>query len=142
MSGIAPDPIKRYGRYLFSTIEYAGLLVVLAATIVATAQEVRTMLDNAQVSVSDLLLLFIYLEVITMTGIYWRIGRLPVRMPLYIAMVALARHMMLDSTSLDSFAGLLQAGAILLLGLAVLVVRFGHIRFPYTDEDGQSRISS
>lgn len=139
----SPAPaIKRHGRRMFSAIEYAGLLLVLIATVVAAEQEVRTMLANSSVSITDLLLLFIYLEIVTMSSVYWRTGRLPVRMPLYVAMVALARHMMLDSTELTSLGILAEAGAILLLGLAVLVVRFGHTRFPYLDEDGNPRAMS
>lgn len=134
--------IKRYGRQLIAVIEYAGLLIVLAATIVAAGQEVAMMFHKGQVGVTDLLLLFIYLEIVTMSGVYWRIGRLPVRMPLYIAMVALARHMTLDSTELAPWSILAQAAAILLLGVAVLLVRFGHKRFPYTDEGEERAISS
>lgn len=141
-----PEPpvsaMKRHGKWLFSSIEYAGLLLVLAVTIIAVGQEVASMLAASKVSVTDLLLLFIYLEIVTMSGVYWRTGRMPVRMPLYVAMVALARHMMLDSTERSSFGMLAEAGAILLLGVAVLVVRFGHTRYPYLDEDGHPRIMS
>lgn len=49
---------------------------------------------------------------------------------------------MLDSTERSSFGMLAEAGAILLLGVAVLVVRFGHTRYPYLDEDGHPRIMS
>lgn len=133
---------KRWGTFIFAAIERIGLLLVLIATIVATVQEVQSMLHHGRVGVTDLLLLFIYLEIITMSGIYWRIGRLPVRMPLYIAMVALARHLTLDTTEFEPWSAMAQAGAILLLGLAVLVVRFGHIRLPYTDEGDDARISS
>ncbi len=141
-----PEPpvsaMKRHGKWLFSSIEYAGLLLVLVVTIIAVGQEVVSMLAASKVSVTDLLLLFIYLEIVTMSGVYWRTGRMPVRMPLYVAMVALARHMMLDSTERSSFGMLAEAGAILLLGVAVLVVRFGHTRYPYLDEDGHPRIMS
>lgn len=141
-----PEPqvpvIKRHGKHMFAVIEYAGLLLVLIATVVAAVQEVRSMMVSGSVSVTDLLLLFIYLEIVTMSSVYWRTGRLPVRMPLYVAMVALARHMMLDSTELTSLGTLAEAGAILLLGVAVLVVRYGHTRYPYLDEDGSSRTIS
>lgn len=135
-------PIRRNGKYLFAAIEYAGLLLVLIATVVAAGQEVRSMIRSESVSISDLLLLFIYLEIVTMSSVYWRTGRLPVRMPLYVTMVALARHMMLDSIQLTSFGILAEAGAILLLGVAVLVVRYGHTRYPYVDEDGNPRTMS
>lgn len=142
MSRSSPSLFKHYSGWMFSLVEYVGLLLVLVATIVAAAQEVQAMLRAERVSASDLLLLFIYLEIVTMSAVYWRVGRLPVRMPLYVAMVALARHMMLDSTDLASLSVLAPAGAILLLACAVLVVRYGHIHLPYTDEDGQHRISS
>lgn len=130
--------IKRYGKRVIVLIEYAGLLVVLAAAIVAAGEEIAAMLRERRVTLADLLLLFIYLEVVSMTGVYWRVGRLPVRMPLYIAMVALARHMMLDTSEPAPLALLAEAAAILVLGLAVLVVRWGHIRLPYTDEGDAS----
>lgn len=142
MPRLTPAPLKRYSGWLFWVVEYVGLLLVLLATIVAAIQEVQAMLHAGRVGPGDLLLLFIYLEIVTMTAVYWRVGRLPVRMPLYVAIVALARHMMLDSTDLASLSVLAPAGAILLLAFAVLVVRYGHIRLPYTDEDGQTRISS
>lgn len=142
MPRLSALPLKRYSGWMFSVVEYAGLLLVLLATIVAAMQEVQAMLHTGRVGPGDLLLLFIYLEIVTMTAVYWRVGRLPVRMPLYVAIVALARHMMLDSTDLASLSVLAPAGAILLLAFAVLVVRYGHIHLPYTDEDGQNRISS
>lgn len=137
----SPLLLKRYGQRMFVVIEHAGLLIVLVATIVAAAQEVVSMVRNAHVAVTDLLLLFIYLEVVTMSAVYWRIGRLPVRMPLYIAIVALARHLTLETGEFEPLAVLAQAGAILLLSAAVLAVRYGHQRYPYTDE-GQRRRTS
>lgn len=97
MADLCSPAIKRQGMRLIGLIEHAGLVIVLAATVVAAAQEVMAMLRAGHVGVTDLLLLFIYLEIVTMSAVYWRVGRLPVRMPLYIAMVALARHMTLET---------------------------------------------
>ncbi|MBS0570398.1 MAG: phosphate-starvation-inducible PsiE family protein [Proteobacteria bacterium] len=138
MTEFSTPTVKRHALRLISLIEHAGLLIVLAATIVAAAQEILAMFDNRRVGVTDLLLLFIYLEIVTMSAVYWRAGRLPVRMPLYIAMVAMARHMMLETQAFDALSAIAQAFAILLLAVAVLVVRYGHIRMPYTDEGGGS----
>ena len=135
------DAFKSQGMRLILLIERLGLLIVLAATVFAAGQEVMTMARNRQVGVTDLLLLFIYLEVVTMSAVYWRVGRLPVRMPLYIAMVALARHMTLDTQDFQPLAILAQSTAVLLLGGAVLVVRYGHTRFPYTDEGERETLS-
>lgn len=141
MADITPHALKQFGTYAIQIVERIGLLIVLAATIVAATQEIAAMVRHAQVAVTDLLLLFIYLEVVTMSAVYWRVGRLPVRMPLYIAMVALARHMTLDTQANDPVAIIAQSAAILLLGIAVLAVRYGHVRFPYTDE-GETEIGA
>ncbi|MHB8405088.1 MAG: phosphate-starvation-inducible protein PsiE [Gammaproteobacteria bacterium] len=83
-----------------------------------------------------LLLLFIFLEVITMVESYWRLGKLPVRIPLYIAMVALARYLILDTSDAHNIHALFITGAILILAVAVFVIRFGHLKFPYQEQDG------
>jgi protein PsiE len=125
------------GDGVIYTLEVIGLLLITAATVVAGAQEVVRMVEVRQVTLADLLLLFIYLEVLTMVGIYLRSGALPVRMPLYIAIVALARHLILDMKSMSQWSLIATASAVLILALAVLVLRYGHARFPYgSSEDG------
>lgn len=141
MTEFTQPALKRGGMRLIGLIEHAGLIVVLIATVIAAAQEIHTMWSHRQVGVTDLLLLFIYLEIVTMSAVYWRVGRLPVRMPLYIAMVAMARHMTLETQDFSPPTILAQAAAVLLLGIAVLVVRYGHVRFPYTDEGDRDRLS-
>ena len=93
------------------------------------------MLEARTVTLADLLLLFIYLEVLAMVAMYLDSGKLPVRMPLYISIVALARYMILDMKSLDTWRMLGVAGAVLLIALGILVIRYGHTRFPYRERD-------
>ncbi len=112
-------------------VEYTLLVIITLATIVAVGQEIYTMLDHMNVQIADLLLLFIYLEIITMVIVYLESGEVPVRMPLYIGMVALARYLILDMKAMDTWQMLAIAGSILLISLAVLVVRFGHVKYPY-----------
>jgi protein PsiE len=66
-----------------------------------------------------------------MVGIYLKSGKLPVRMPLYIAIVALARYMILDMKNLDTLRMLGLAGAVLILAISILAIRYGHARYPY-----------
>ena len=66
------------------TLELIGLGIIAIATVIAIAQEVYAMYEHGKVALSDLLLLFIYLEVITMIGIYYQKNMLPVRFPIYI----------------------------------------------------------
>jgi protein PsiE len=129
------------GDRVIYLLEVLGLLLITIATVVAGVQEVVKMVQARQVTLADLLLLFIYLEVLTMVGIYLRSGALPVRMPLYIAIVALARHLILDMKSMGEWALIATAGAVLVLAVAVLVLRYGHVRFPYGmgDEGQESR---
>ena len=119
---------------VLDVLEWAGLVVLSMATVVATAQEVRQMLAAQQVLLQDILLLFIYLEILTMVGLYFKSGKLPLRYPIYIAMVAIARFIIIGMKQLDGWTILALAGAILVLALAVLAVRFGHVRLPYGDD--------
>lgn len=120
-------------------IEYVGLFVVLVATLVAAGGDLIHMFTAGRVGISDLLLLFMYLELIAMVEAYWRMGKLPVRMPLYIAMVGIARHLMVDWSSQNPWLMVAGAGAIVLLAVGVLIVRYGHQRFPYTDSGEAER---
>lgn len=127
-------PLQRHGSRALTLVEDLGLLIVAVATVISIGNEVWTMVQARTVTLADLLLLFIYLEVLAMVGIYLRSGRLPVRMPLYIAMVALARYLILDMKAMDNWRIVAVASAALVLGIAVLVIRYGHLRFPYPAE--------
>ena len=113
-------------------IEQLGLLIILIATIVAVGQEVMLMIGIMTVGLKDLLLLFIYLEIIAMIQIYYEQHRLPIRFPIYIAIVALARYIILDSKSLNQWQ-LLEIGiTIMILTIAVYIIRYGHVNLPYS----------
>jgi protein PsiE len=115
-------------------VEWAGLLVISIATVVAIGQEIWIMLTARQVLLQDILLLFIYLEILTMVGLYFKSGKLPLRYPIYIAMVAIARYIIIGMKQLDGWTILAFAAAILVLALAVVAIRYGHVRLPYTDD--------
>jgi protein PsiE len=125
-----PRILRAAGRSL-AWLEMLGLLVIALATLVAGIEEVAKMISLRTVTLADLLLLFIYLEVLTMVAVYLESGALPIRMPLYIAMVALARHLILDMKEMSEWAIVATAVAILVIAIAVLAIRFGHVRFPY-----------
>jgi protein PsiE len=131
------DRIRRFFGSGLDLIEYVGLLVIAFATTAAMYHEVVTMFEAKHVQLADLLLMFLYLEVLAMIGQYFKSGHLPVRYPLYIAMVALARYMILDLKEMTEWRMLAVAAAVFLLTLAVLAIRYGHTRFPYR-EDAQN----
>lgn len=128
-------PLKQVRTQALKTIEMTALLVIAAATVVAVFQEIMVMVNNRAVTLADLLLLFIYLEVFAMVALYLDTGKLPVRMPLYIAIIALARYLILDMKSLDTWriVGIAVTG--LLLAVTVFVIRFGHLKYPYPKQD-------
>ena len=127
--------IKEFNQSVISLVENIGLLVIGIATVFAMGSEIIVMVRSMQVTLTDLLLLFLYLEVLAMVGLYYHSGKLPVRFPLYIAMVALARYLILDMKSVDNWRMLAVTGSILLLTMAVFLIRYGHVRFPYPGDD-------
>ncbi len=126
---------KQQARQLLEWVEDLGLLVIAIATLVATGAEIMVMVRAQTVTLADLLLLFIYLEVFTMVKVYLDSGKLPVRIPLYIAIVALARYLILDMKAMDNWRMLAAAGAALVLAVTILAIRYGHTRFPYGKDD-------
>lgn len=123
--------IQSSGHKILTWVRLAGLLVIAVCTVIAVGFELSSMIEARTIALADLLLLFIYLEVLEMVAVYLECGKLPVRMPLYIAIIALARYLILDIKGLDKWSVLTVAGATLILALAILVLRYGHIRFPY-----------
>ena len=111
---------KKISKY----IHYAerSLLVFIAfATVFATVQEIIVLVDNKRVLLEDLLLLFIYTEVLGMVAVFYRSNRIPVTLPLFIAMTALARLIILQGKEPSDL--LYEAGAIVLVALACLIIR-------------------
>jgi len=128
--------IKETGYKALIIVEDIGLLIIALSTVVAIGFEVTHMLKALKVTLADLLLLFIYLEVLAMVGIYLNTGKLPVRVPLYIAIVAIARYMILDMKNLDTLRVLGLTGAVLILAISILAIRYGHAKFPYDETKG------
>jgi protein PsiE len=123
-----------YSRRVLYVFEGVGLIVIALATIYAGYQEVMLMIHNGRVTLADLLLMFLYLEILTMVGLYFESGKLPVRFPLYIAMVAMARYVIVDIKEMDNIRLLGVSGSIVLVAVAVLVIRYGHVRYPYLED--------
>ena len=138
------DPIDRTAASAIHIAEKIGLFLIAIATIIAIGQEVEYMIEIKTVRLADLLLLFIYLEVLTMVSSYLKSGSLPIRMPLYIAMVALARYIVLDVKGMEEWELIAVSSGILIISVAVLVHRYGHIKYPYrecsdTDVDAEDK---
>ncbi|MCL4316113.1 MAG: phosphate-starvation-inducible PsiE family protein [Gammaproteobacteria bacterium] len=132
MKRISQSPGSPVMRALYA-VEWAGLLLISIATVVAIGQETLLMVERGEVLLQDILLLFIYLEILTMVGLYFTSGKLPVRYPVYIAMVAIARFIIMGMKDMNGWEIVALALAILILALAVLAIRYGHTRMPYDE---------
>ena len=123
--------VRRQGIRIVRLAEDVGLSLILLSTLVAGSIEVHHMWVQRNVMLEDLLLMFIYVETMTMVKVYWESGKLPVRMPLYIAIVAVARYLIIDIKDMDSWRALAIGSAILLLAVSVTIVRWGHVKLQY-----------
>ena len=102
--------------------ERAILMIIAIATLFATGIELARMFEVQTVNLSDLFLLFIYAEVLGMVGAFYINNRLPVTLPIIIAMTALTRMIILQSKDLDSINIIYEASGILILAAAAYVM--------------------
>src|ERR1700704_705821 len=126
------DTADTIGQFLVDAFHLLALFAIGATTVWSAAAAFIGMVAEGRASLADILLLFIYLEIGAMVGIYFKTTRLPVRYLIYIAITALGR-VLIEIVGAEHQTGtdiLIVAGAILLLSFAVLVLRFGSHRYP------------
>ena len=105
-------------------IQLLALVIILGATVIAFGIEIYQMIEVRKVTLADLLLLFLYLEVLAMVRVFWESQSIQITLPLFIAITALARFIILQGKSINPEVLLYEAGAIVLIALAILVLRF------------------
>ena len=104
-----------------------GLMcIILISTVIAVGIEILNMFTNQLVTLADLLLMFLYLEVMAMVRVFWEQQSISISLPLLIAITALSRFIILQGKSMDPSALLYEAGAILLIAAAIVVLRLRH----------------
>ena len=108
------------------TLQLILLGVILVSTVIAVGIEIRTMFLNQSVTLADLLLMFLYLEVMAMVRVFWEQQSISISLPLLIAITALSRFIILQGKSMDPSALLYEAGAILLIAAAIVVLILRH----------------
>ncbi|WIX02056.1 phosphate-starvation-inducible protein PsiE [Stutzerimonas balearica] len=125
------------GNLLVEAFHYLALFAIGAATAWAALMAFLDMVGKGSASVDDILLLFIYLELGAMVGIYFKTNHMPVRFLIYVAITALTRLLISDVSHhhRPDMGVVYVSGAILLLGLAVFVVRYASSRFPAPQAD-------
>ncbi len=109
-------------RFL-KNIQLGGAVIIFFATIFAFGLEVQKMFVQQSVALADLLLLFIYLEVLGMVASYWGSQRIQLTYPLFIAITAIARLIILQSKDLDAIILIYESSAILVMSISILILR-------------------
>ena len=116
-------------------IQLVAVIIVLVATIIAFLLEIVKMYDEQIVTLADLLLLFIYIEVIGLVRSYWESRAVRVIYPLVIAITALARYIILQDKESDPANLIYLALAILIVSIATVVIRFRRSKYLNIDKD-------
>jgi protein PsiE len=109
-------------RCLIDAAERLFLLLIAAFTVVAMGQEIVQLFENRHVALQDLLLMFIYAEVLGMLGAFYSRQRNLITMPLFIAITALSRLIILQGKESNPIILLYEAGAILLIAVACWII--------------------
>ena len=123
------------GTLLVDAFHHLALFAIGATTVWSAVAAFLEMVRRGHAGLPDILLLFIYLELGAMVGIYFKTTRLPVRYLLYIAITALAR-VLIELVSAEHRTGedlVIVTGVIMVLSIAVLILRFASHRFPSSD---------
>jgi protein PsiE len=111
----------------FELLEKLVLSVLIVCTIIAIGMEIQGMIAVYKVTLADILLLFIYIEIIGMIKEYWVSKMIRMSYPLFIAMTALARMIIMQRKDVDPSAYVYESVAILILAIAIVVLRVRHM---------------
>ena len=125
--------IKKLGNWLVDAFHLLGLFVIGGTVVWAAVHAYLEMIERGQAGLDGVLLLFIYLELGAMVGIYFKTNHLPVRFLLYIAITALTRLLAVDVKTMPDQHILVISGAIVLLVMAVVAISV--VRHKYPDRE-------
>ena len=121
--------LEKAGDYLVDAFHLLGLFVIGGTIVWSAIHEYIDMMQSGHAALDDILLLFIFLELGAMVGIYFKTHRLPVTFLIYIAITALTRFLAVDVKELEMQSVLMITVAILILTLAVLALQFSSFRY-------------
>ena len=126
--------IDQFLSTLFRYVEKAVLLLVGGLALVAIGQLLLQMLGHGYVKLEDVLLIFIFLEIMAMANVYFQRHTVPFTYPMFIAVTALSRLIVLQGKNIDPENLLFEGGAIVLVSVAILIIRYSQ-RFSCEEPD-------
>tara|TARA_Y100001970_G_C13732828_1_gene602324 strand:- start:199 stop:579 length:381 start_codon:yes stop_codon:yes gene_type:complete len=107
-------------------LQFVLLTLILISTVIAVGIEIKTMFLNQSVTLADLLLMFLYLEVLAMVRVFWDQQSISITLPLLIAITALSRFIILQGKEMDPSGLVYEAVAIVLIAGAIVILRLRH----------------
>ena len=114
--------MEKIAKYL----QLVLMSIILISTVIAVGIEIKNMILNQSVTLADLLLMFLYLEVLAMVRVFWNQQSISITLPLLIAITALARFIILQGKEMDPTALVYEAVAIVLIASAIVMLRLRH----------------
>lgn len=145
LAHLGEPELDRLLRVMFRYVEKAALVLVGGMALLAILQTLLAIPSHKGIRLDDILLIFIYIEIMAMANVYFIRHTVPFTYPMFIAVTALARLIVLQGKEIDPANLLYEGGAIVLVSVAILVLRFSnrysdHECDPPPDEtDGASR---
>ena len=121
-------------------IQLVAVVVVLISTIIAFFLEMREMYENKDITLADLLLMFIYIEVIGLVRSYWETQSVRITYPLIIAITALARFIILQDKESDPANLIYISLAILIVAIATVIIRFRNSKYLKIDRTRSTKL--
>ena len=121
-------------------IQLVAVIVVLVSTIIAFFLEMKEMYENKDITLADLLLMFIYIEVIGLVRSYWETQSVRITYPLIIAITALARFLILQDKESDPANLIYISLAILIVAIATVIIRFRNSRYLKIEKSRSSEL--
>ena len=121
-------------------IQLVAVIVVLVSTIIAFFLEMKEMYENKDITLADLLLMFIYIEVIGLVRSYWETQSVRITYPLIIAITALARFIILQDKESDPANLIYISLAILIVAIATVIIRFRNSRYLKNEKSRSSEL--
>jgi phosphate starvation-inducible membrane PsiE len=120
------------GSLLVGIFHYLALFAIGGTIVWSAVHAFAAMVAEGKATIDDILLLFIYLELGAMIGIYFITNHMPVRFLIYVSITALTRLLIanIQHDHTPTYGILIVSGGILLLSIATLVIRYGSARFP------------
>ncbi len=130
---------QAFGNLLVDGFHFLALFAIGGSIVWSAVVAFVGMTGKGHASIDDILLLFIYLELGAMVGIYFKTNHMPVRFLIYVGITALTRMLIADiqHNHTPDQGILLIAGAILLLAVSTLVIRYGSAKYPSSEAGGR-----